>query len=473
MANASVNIVGAGPTGVLAAIFLRRRGLHVTVYERRQDPRGQASAAGRSINLALAARGIHALKIAGVFDSVLPLLVPMRGRMVHDGGATLQRYGQNPHEIIYSISRHRLTQVLLDVADRRHGVHFHFQHQLARANFAKAEAEIHDLAQGRTVKIEMRPLIAADGAGSGLRDQMLSDGLTEAREEPLAHSYKEFSIPPAANGGYAMQREALHIWPRGNFMLIALPNTDGSFTATLFLPNIGEPSFAALQERAAAAAFMQRYFADVVALMPHFRDEFFANPTGALGTVYTRQWHYEGTALLLGDAAHAIVPFHGQGMNCCFEDCVELDARFARHPSWTDLFQSLERARKPNTDAIAAMALENYIEMRDRVVHPKYLLQRELELALERRAPTRFIPRYSMVMFHAQIPYAVARERGTTQATILDKLTENADAIEQIDFAQADREIVQRLPPLRAPALQWPADGLIGLAPHQNGPPQR
>jgi kynurenine 3-monooxygenase len=452
MANASVNIVGAGPTGLLAAIFLRRRGLHVTVYERRGDPRGQPSAAGRSINLALAARGIRALKIASVFDSVQPLLVPMRGRMVHDGDATFQAYGQHPDEIIYSISRHRLTQILLDVADRRHGVHCHFQHQLTRAHFANYEAEIQDLSQGRTFKIEMRPLIAADGAGSQLRDQMQCDGLTEVREDALAHSYKEFSIPPAASGAYAMQREALHIWPRGNFMLIALPNIDGSFTATLFLPNSGEPSFQALRERDAVAAFMRRYFADVVPLMPNFCEEFFANPTGALGTVYTRQWHYEGSVLLLGDAAHAIVPFHGQGMNCCFEDCLELDTRFARNASWAELFQSLERSRKPNTDAIAAMALENYVEMRDRVVHPKYLLQRELELALERRAPTRFIPRYSMVMFHPQIPYAVARERAATQTALLDELTQNAEAFAEVDLARADKEIAQRLPPLKEPA---------------------
>jgi kynurenine 3-monooxygenase len=449
MVNASVNIVGAGPTGLLAAIFFRRRGLHVTVYEQRIDPRGQPSAAGRSINLALAARGIHALKIAGVFDSVVPLLVPMRGRMVHDhGGSTFQPYGQTAEEIIYSISRHRLTQILLDIADRRHGVRFHFQHQLTRAHFANCEAEVEDLSQGRTVKIEMRPLIAADGAGSRLRDQMQNDGLTEVREEALAHSYKEFSIPATTSGAYALERDALHIWPRGNFMLIALPNTDGSFTATLFLPNRGELSFEALHERAAVAAFMRRYFANIVPLMPNLLDQFFENPTGALGTVYTRQWQHDGSVLLLGDAAHAIVPFHGQGMNCCFEDCVELDARFAHHTSWADLFQSLERARKPNTDAIAAMALENYLEMRELVAHPKYQLQRSLELALEQRVPSRFIPRYSMVMFHAEIPYSVARERAAIQAALLEDLTRNADALAQVDFARAEHEIDKRLSPI-------------------------
>ena len=403
----SVSIAGAGPTGALLAVLLQRRGAQVTLFESRPAPRGGAGESGRSINLALADRGIHALKLAGVFDEIRGALVPMRGRMVHrqDGSASLQPYGLRPREVIYSISRQRLNEALLSVALRQPRVAVKFEHRLEDADFEARVAQVRDLRHGLDVRVPMRPLLATDGAGSVMRRRMAALGLIEARESDLEHGYKELSIPADAHGGYRMAREALHIWPRGGYMLIALPNDDGSFTATLFLPRHGPSSFASLTSPASIEQFLSADFPDARALMPDCVAEFRRNPTGFLGTVYAAGWHAAGIAALVGDAAHAIVPFHGQGMNCCFEDCVEFDACAARHSSWQDVFEEFYGIRKPNTEAIAAISLENYLEMRERVADPKFQLQHSLALELERRFPDRFIPRYSMVMFHHEIPY--------------------------------------------------------------------
>ncbi len=446
----SVSIAGAGPTGALLAILLQRRGARVTLYESRPDPHGGAGESGRSINLALADRGIHALKLAGVFDEIESALVPMRGRMVHrqDGSASLQPYGLRPREVIYSISRHRLNQALLRVALRQPRVAVRFEHRLENADFEARVAQLRDLRQGLEVSVPMRPMLATDGAGSVMRRRMAALGLIEARESDLEHGYKELSIPAGAHGGYRMAREALHIWPRGGYMLIALPNDDGSFTATLFLPIHGPSSFASLTSPSSIEQFLSANFPDARASMPDCVAEFQRNPTGFLGTVYAAQWHAAGTAALVGDAAHAIVPFHGQGMNCCFEDCVEFDACTARHSSWEDVFAEFYRIRKPNTEAIAAMALENYLEMRERVADPKFQLLQALALELERRFPTRFVPRYSMVMFHHEISYRTALERGLIQARLLEELSVGAAALQDIDYGLAEREIESRLAPI-------------------------
>ncbi|MGO9514844.1 MAG: FAD-dependent oxidoreductase [Steroidobacteraceae bacterium] len=450
-ARESVSIIGAGPTGALLAILLERRGVRVTLYESRPDPSSGAGASGRSINLALADRGIHALKLAGVFDDIGSTLVPMRGRFVHqqDGSSSLQPYGRRPSEVIYSISRHRLNQALLSVALRQPGVTVNFEHRLEDADFDKRVAHVRDMRRGLTVGIPMQPLIATDGAGSVMRRRMAALGLIEARESDLDHGYKELSVPAGPQGGYRMAREALHIWPRGGYMLIALPNADGSFTATLFLPRHGPSSFASLTAPSAIEQFLSTSFPDIRALMPDCVAEFQRNPTGSLGTVYADGWHTSGTAALVGDSAHAIVPFHGQGMNCCFEDCVEFDACMARHSSWESVFDEFYRIRKPNTDAIAAMALENYLEMRERVADPRFQLQQALALELERRFPQRFIPRYSMVMFHHEISYRTALERGFVQAQLLADLTADAVALADIDYGRAEREIGSRLAPIR------------------------
>jgi kynurenine 3-monooxygenase len=449
----TVRIVGAGPTGALLAILLQRRGHQVELYDSRPDPRGVAADSGRSINLALADRGIHALQMAGVFQELKHALLPMRGRFIHhlEGGTSFQPYGQRPNELIYSVSRHRLNQSLLEVAARRPGVTVHFEHRFETAEFDQGAAFIRDLRHDRLISVPMQPLLAADGAGSWMRRRMSSLHLIDAQETDLEHGYKELSIPADAAGRHRMDRNALHIWPRGNYMLIALPNEDGSFTATLFLAKRGEVSFESLTETADIERFLSRSFPDARELMPNRVAEFKDHPVGFLGTVTAAPWHYRGLTALIGDSAHAIVPFHGQGMNCCFEDCVEFDACRARHASWEEVFAEFGALRKPNTDAIAAMALDNYLEMRERVVDAKFQLQQALSLELERRFPQHFIPRYSMVMFHHEIPYLTALKRGTVQAELLAELTAGeVSTLEDIDFERAEQQIRARLAPLQS-----------------------
>jgi len=446
-----VRIVGAGPTGALLAILLQRRGHTVELYESRADPRAAAAESGRSINLALADRGIHALQAAGVFQDLKDALLPMRGRLIHHqgGGTSLQPYGQRSNELIFSISRHKLNQALIEVAARQPGVTIHFEHRFESADFDAGTALISDLRRDRLITVPMQPLLASDGAGSRMRRCMTAQGLIDAHETDLEHGYKELSIPPDAAGNHAMASDALHIWPRGNYMLIALPNTDGTFTATLFMPKRGKISFESLSATAAIEEFLSQNFPDAYALIPGCVAEFQNHPVGFLGTVSAGPWHHAGMTALVGDSAHAIVPFHGQGMNCCFEDCVEFDACMAKHASWESVFAEFGALRKPNTDAIAAMALDNYLEMRERVAHPKFQLQQALSLELERRFPQRFIPRYSMVMFHHEIPYRTALERGSVQAELLAELTAGAVSnLGDVDFERAAREIRARLAPL-------------------------
>ena len=451
MKESVVRILGAGPTGALLAIFLHKRGFaNIELYEARQDPRAQPHAAGRSINLALADRGIHALREAGVLDELKVALLPMKGRMIHslDGSTTFQRYGQRPNEQNYSISRHRLNQALIGIASRLDGVHMFFEHRFEGADFVRATATLLDTANERRVSIPMQPLIATDGAGSPMRRALQAAHLIDAKETDLEHGYKELTIPADAAGGYRMAPDALHIWPRGNAMLIALPNEDGSFTATLFLAKHGAPSFESLNEAHAIDEFLTRLFPDARRLMPDCTAEFQSHPVGFLGSVAAWPWHHSGAVALLGDSAHAMVPFHGQGMNCCFEDCLEFDAIIGAQHTWQTAFARFEEARKPDTDAISAMALENYLEMRERVADPKFQLQQTLSFELERRHPDRFIPRYSMVMFHHEIPYRTALARGSTQAALLSELTAGAatSTLSDIDFELAGREISSRLP---------------------------
>ena len=400
-----VNIVGAGLAGSLLAILLGKRGFKVTVYERRPDPRQAVVDGGRSINLALAARGIRGLTLAGVLDRVMPLTTVMRGRMVHeyDGQASLQMYGVRPDEVIYSVSRSDLNRVLIDAAAALPDVTFNFGQLCLGLAHEKNVLEMRDEASGRIYHIAAQPSIATDGAGSEVRDSLLARQVATVREEPLEHGYKELTIP-ARDGKHVMEPNALHIWPRGGFMLIALPNLDGTFTATLFLAQHGQNSFDELNSPAAVEAFFQREFPSARALMPDLAREFFEHPLGWLGTVYTQGWHLDGDVLLLGDAAHAIVPFHGQGMNCAFEDCAELIRLMERHQTWPGLFEAFEVERKPNTDAIAKMALENYVEMREAVLNDEYRRKKREAEDRERQDPN-FIPRYSKVMFHPEISF--------------------------------------------------------------------
>jgi kynurenine 3-monooxygenase len=441
----TVNIIGAGLAGALLAVLLARRGLAVTLYERRPDPRRTRPERGRSINLALAARGIRALERARVMERVWPLAIAMRGRMVHErsGAASLQPYGQREHEVIYSVGRADLNRVLIEEALRHPQVTVRFNQQCIGVDANGNRLRLRDLASGKEHEPELAPAIAADGAGSAVRVSLAAAGLVTVREQWLDHDYKELTIPPVA-GAPALEKHALHIWPRGGFMLIALPNTDASFTATLFLARAGAAGFAALDSGAAIAQFFAREFPDAVPLLPRLVEEFAQHPQGQLGTVHTAPWRVGGKLLLLGDAAHAIVPFHGQGMNAAFEDCRVLDELLDRHDDWETLFGEFERTRRPDTEAIARMALENYVEMRDSVLDARFVRLKSLAMALERRFPDRFIPRYSMVMFHPEIPYAEALRRGALQARLLDELDAGGDP----DSAFAEDLVRERLPPV-------------------------
>lgn len=444
----TVTVIGAGLAGSLIAILLARRGHTVRIYERLPDMRRARIPAGRSINLALAARGIRALEIAGVMEQVLPLLIPMPGRVLHDvdGQLTFVPYGQREHEIIYSVSRPGLNRILLDAAEQA-GVEISFQCSAIAADFRRRCVVLRDESSGRLEDHPMNRVIGADGAGSALRRALVSELDVPCSEELLRHGYKELMLPPGGGNRHQIEKNALHIWPRGGFMLIALPNLDGSFTVTLFLPQHGENSFASLMDSTRIDAFFARHFPDVHALMPNLAAEFLQHPTGFMGTVRCERWSVEDQLLLIGDAAHAITPFHGQGMNCAFEDCRELVDLLNDH-EWSAAFSAFERDRRPHTDAIADMAIENYLEMRDTVRDPEFHLQKTLSLELERRFPQRFVPRYSMVMFHDEIPYGMALERGRIQNKILAQLTRNANSLAAIDFEAASRMIEERLPPL-------------------------
>jgi kynurenine 3-monooxygenase len=442
----ALNIVGAGLAGALLAILLARRGFTVRVYERRDDPRRAMSEGGRSINLALAARGIRALEQAAVMERVRPLMMPMRGRMLHEPGrsASLLPYGQREEEVIHSVGRAALNRVLIEEAARLPGVTFHFGQSCSHVDLARDMLTLTDRVSGETHAIPLTPTIATDGAGSAVRTSLAAGSHLSAREEPLEHDYKELSIAPD-HGRFALEPHALHVWPRRGFMLIALPNTDGSFTVTLFLPRTGPGSFAALASEADVRRFFAAEFPDVVPLIPHLAAEFREHPQGRLGTVHAAPWHVDGRVLLLGDAAHAIVPFHGQGMNAAFEDCRLLDAMLDGCEDWETLFARFEHTRRPSAEAIARMAIENYGEMRESVLETAFLEQKALALELERRFPGRFIPRYSMVMFHPEISYSEALRRGAVQQEILEQLARQRAPGGAIDFDLASSLINARL----------------------------
>jgi len=433
--SAHFSVVGAGPAGSLLAIYLARQGHEVVVYEGRPDLRRVDIDAGRSINLALATRGIVPLIDVGVIDQVDAITIPMRGRMVHAADEPLpelQPYGSQPHEVIHSVSRTDLNAILLDAAEATGRVRFEFE---TRLHSVELEDSLLVFEDGRREAFDV--VFGADGAGSKVRAALEASGRGFFDVEPLDHSYKEITLPPAVDGGFLIDPNALHIWPRGQFMLIALANPEGDFTVTLFAPTT---TFEALRDPAAVDAFFAEHFSSFATMVPDLADQFFTNPTGALATLRGTGWSHEGRAVVVGDAAHAIVPFHGQGMNAAMESVRALDRHLRASPD--DLaaaFAAYEVERKPDADAIAAMALDNYVEMRAGVVDPDYLAQRTLALELEQRHPTRLSPRYNMVMF-STMPYAEAQARAQRQAELIK--TALADETTDIDA------LVHALPPL-------------------------
>ncbi|MDQ7904902.1 NAD(P)/FAD-dependent oxidoreductase [Phytohabitans sp. ZYX-F-186] len=408
--DAEVAVVGAGLCGCLLACFLARRGYEVTVYERRPDPRASQPERGRSINLALSERGLNALRRIGLADQVMVDALPMRGRMIHpvEGELDFQPYSVDGQRAINSISRGALNNALLDAAEKAPGVRIVFGHKLVGLDPATGEMAF-ETASGE-VRAAADVVLGADGAGSAVRGQLLAHDLLTESLDFLDYGYKELTVPPAG-GDFALDPGALHIWPRGTSMMIALPNPDHSFTCTLFWPHGGTRSFASLSSPAAIGRHFATHYPDLVPLAPDLVDDYQHNPVGLLGTVRCDPWHAHGRVGLIGDAAHAIVPFYGQGANCAFEDVVELDRCLEETgDEWGAALPLFHERRRDDTAAIAEMALANFVEMRDKVASPVFRLGKRVEHALERALPGRYVSRYELVSF-SSTPYARVRRR--------------------------------------------------------------
>jgi kynurenine 3-monooxygenase len=420
-----IAIVGAGMTGALSALYLARRDHVVDVYEARPDIRTHDITAGRSINLALSTRGLRALDGVGLADTALEYCVPMYGRKIHDedGGQSFQPYGQADQHI-NSIDRSALNGLIIDGAEASGQVDFHFESRAADVDLDAPSLTIEseaDAPASRTVQPDR--LVGADGAYSQVRSAMQRSGRFDYEQSYLSHGYKELTIPAADDGSWRLDdHEALHIWPRKDFMLIALPNPDGSFTCTLFLPFEGPESFDQLSSGADVEAFFDRHFPGVRPDMHNLTDEFFANPTGSMVTIRCEPYHHGDSVILLGDAAHALVPFYGQGMNASCEDCLIFDQLLDEFDDdWSRALPAFSQRRKPDAEAIADLALYNYIEMREHVADEQFLLRKTVERGLERAFPQIWRSLYSMVTF-STIPYAEARQRGVAQSKLLDLL---------------------------------------------------
>ncbi len=448
--NLKIVLSGGGLVGSLLAILLGKKGYSVEVYEKREDIRASHSSAGRSINLALANRGIAPLIRAGVMEEVEKIILPMRGRIIHDvaGGVNFQAYGQKPEEVIYSVSRSDLNRLLMTAAEATGNVTYIFEAEVTEVNL-EGRTFHYKSPNGKAQQVEYDLLIGTDGAGSEVRRAVLSQKGSELNSELLDHSYKELLIKSGPDRSFLLDPKALHIWPRGEYMMIALPNPDGSFTATMFLPRTGPVSFEALNNEARVDEFFTEVFPDMKNLVPDLVTSFLKNPLGGLGTVKCYPWSYEGSALLMGDAAHAIVPFHGQGMNCGFEDCAAFDELLEKEPVQTEsdlkaLLLKFQNLRKPNSDAIADLALDNYIEMRSKVIDPRFLIKKKMEFELENLFPEVFIPRYSRVMFQ-HTPYKDAKYFGEVQEEILEQLYDDYVKDQKIPVQKAQQLVQAKL----------------------------
>jgi len=429
----NILIIGAGLCGSLLALRMGQRGYKVTVMEMRPDLRKVDISAGRSINLALSERGIKAMNLVGIQDKVEPLCIPMNGRMLHDmeGNTTLAPYSGRDHEFINSISRGQLNALLLDEAEKHDNVDIYFNRKCESVDFENTTARFTEFNTQKEFIEDADIIIATDGAGSAMRQSYYLGHkfLFSFSQDYLTHGYKELSILPGENGSYKTYKNALHIWGREAFMLIALPNLDGSFTVTLFLSyEEGEYNFNNLTTKERVLEFFSKYFKDALELMPNLVDDFFENPTAPLGTVKCSPWHYKGNTLLMGDAAHAIVPFYGQGMNASFEDVVEFDKVLDEgHDNWETIFKVYEKSRKQDTDAIADLAIDNFHEMKGHVNHANFREKRTLEMAFEKTFPNHYSSKYSLVTFNENVSYHEAMTRGRAQdKAILNMLADGA-----------------------------------------------
>lgn len=449
--NNKITIVGAGLAGSLLSIYLAKKGYEVNVYERRGDMRTENSGGGKSINLALSTRGIHALKEVGLYEEIKKISIPMYGRMIHSltGELSFQRYGKDDSEYINAVSRAELNKSLMNLAEMNASVKIHFNQRCDGIDFKNAEVNFHEDTSGKSMKVGSDVVIATDGATSAVRMEMMKIPRFNFSQEYENYGYKELTIPAGKDGSFLMEKNALHIWPRGSFMLIALPNLDGSFTCTLFLAydkNLsGEHSLEYLDSKDKVRNFFEKQFPDAFEMIPTLLDDYFHNPTGSLITVKCYPWIVDDKVALLGDACHAIVPFFGQGMNAAFEDCTYLNECIDNFsPDWKTVFIEYEKLRKINSDAIADLARENFIEMRDLVADKRFQLKKKIEAELFKLHPDKFMPKYSMVTFH-RIPYSVALSRGKIQEEILHELSEGISDVSEADLNKAGIIINERL----------------------------
>ncbi len=421
MKDQNITIIGAGLCGSLLALRLAQRGFNITVYEKLPDLRKTDISAGRSINLAFSDRGNKAIKLVGLEYKVKELCIPMHGRMIHDKNENtfLSKYSGRSYEFINSISRQSLNALLLNEAESHRNVTIHFNKKCTSVDFTNTTAHFKDYHTKNDFSVNSDCIIATDGAGSALRKSFYlgKKFLFSYSQNYLTHGYKELNIEPHANGDFKINKNALHIWPRGDFMLIALPNLDGSFTVTLFLSySEGQFNFDNLNTPKQIELFFKTEFPDALKLMPNLVNDFIKNPTAPLGTIKCAPWHYKGNALLMGDAAHAIVPFYGQGMNASFEDVVEFDKVLdLKLDNWDSIFKTYETNRKQNTDAIADLAIDNFHEMKAHVANPIFKQKREIEMALELNFPTQYASKYSLVTFNENINYRTAMLKGRAQ----------------------------------------------------------
>lgn len=446
MESKNITVCGAGLVGSLLALYLGQKGHKVQVYERRPDMRKNTLDGGRSINLALSDRGWKALSGVGVGEEVQKMAIPMRRRVMHDqeGNLTYQPYGKDG-QAIYSVSRAGLNARLMDLAEKLDNVDFNFNSPCLHIDEDSGVASFGNTGNDDVKEVSGDLVFGADGAFSAVRSTLQKKDRFNYSQEYIDHGYKELSIPPAPGGGHLLEREALHIWPRGNFMLIALPNPDGTFTCTLFLAFEGEHSFENCKTVGEARSFFEEYFPDALALMPDFDKEWEENPTSSLVIVRCYPWVKNDKVALIGDAAHAIVPFYGQGMNCGFEDCTVLNELMEQNgDNWDVILDEYQKSRKPDADAIADLAMRNFVEMRDLTGNKDFLLQKKIEARMANKYPDKWLPLYSMVTF-SHIPYATAMKEGQRQDGIMASVMAQDGIEDRWDSQEVEDEILRLL----------------------------
>ncbi|RPD46168.1 FAD-dependent monooxygenase [Hymenobacter sediminis] len=442
----ALTVMGGGLVGSLLALYLAQHGHAVEMFERRPDIRKSGPVEARSINLALSDRGWRALEGVGIAEAVRDVAIAMHGRIMHSvqGQLTYQPYGQEGQSI-YSVSRAGLNRRMLDLVEQNPLIEVAFNQQCQRVDLRAHTLEMLDIDSGQSRTVSFSRLFGVDGAYSAVRGAMQRTDRFNYSQHYLNYGYKELTIAAAPEGQWALEKHALHIWPRGQYMMIALPNLDGSFNCTLFFPFEGPVSFEMLQTPAQVRTFFEEVFPDAVPLMPELETEFFENPTSSLVTVRCYPWTYHDAVLLLGDAAHAIVPFYGQGMNAGFEDCTVLHELLTRYGhDWTSIFREFQQERKPNADAMADLAVYNFEEMRDRVADPRFLLQKKIESKISAQYPDKWLPLYSQVTF-SHLPYAEAWANGQAQDQIMQRLMAHIQSEEDYQHPEVQQMVAAEM----------------------------